>query len=277
LTSACATRRPEPAAQVAPQPTPTVAPRADGLRTFEIRALDNGLRSADEIAAGRVAITLRNEARQQRNAQFFRVRDDVTLVQVAAAFQKDPRSVVDLVTFSGGPGTVPPGGTQEVVQDLVEGQYVMATLLLSEAGQQYVPTGVFKTFKVTANTAATTPAPLPGNEEIVLADFAFGIPQLAAGQHTLQLNNVGKEPHEILVKRLDEGRTLADALTFVLRPVGTPPYGDAGGLLVFPGGERTALTLDLQPGPYVAICYFRDAATGKSHAELGMIRDFTIT
>jgi hypothetical protein len=119
-------------------------------------------------------------------------------------------------------------------------------------------------------------APLPGDREIVLSDFAFGIPALDAGKTTLQLRNIGAEPHEILVKRLEASKSLADALGFVLNPVGTPPYSDAGGFLVFPGGQTTSLTLDLSPGPYVAICYFRDAASGKTHAELGMIRDFSV-
>ncbi|HET6317237.1 MAG TPA: hypothetical protein VFG86_12315 [Chloroflexota bacterium] len=248
----------------------------DGTSQFEIDANDDSYESPDELPAGRVSVTLRNQAKQQRNAQFFRVKDGVTLVQVAAAFQRDPRSVVDLVTFAGGPGTVPPGGTQRIVQDLTEGQYIMSTLLLGEDGMQFVPKGMFKTFRVTRAVAPPVTTPMPGDDRIVLADFAFGIPNLTAGSHTLRLDNVGKEPHEILVKRLAPRKTLADSLAFVVNPVGTPPYGDAGGLLVFPGGESTTMDLDLAPGQYVAICYFREPVSSKTHAELGMIRDFSV-
>jgi hypothetical protein len=280
VTSACAVRR---STDYLPPPVPTVEPtstaRTDGLASFDIRANDDSYTSPDQISAGRVWVSLHNAGHQQRNAQFFRVDDGVTLAQVAAAFQTDPRSVVELMTFAGGPGTVPPGGTQQVVQDLAEGQYVMATLLLGEDGQQYVPRGMFKPFRVIAPTAPTvtqSPGQLPGDEHVILSDFAFGIPPLAAGTHALRVDNVGKEPHEILVKRLAPHKTVTDALSFVLGPVGTPPYSDSGGVLVFPSGRSTTLTLDLAPGPYVAICYFRDAATGKTHAELGMIRDFTV-
>jgi hypothetical protein len=259
----------------APSSAPTPTPRADGLPTLDIWAGDSSYRAPDSVSAGRVAVSLHNEGHQQRNAQFFRVKDTVSLAQVAAAFQQNPRSAVDMLTFEGGPGTVPPGGTQDIVQDLSEGQYVMACLLLGEDGQQYVPSGMFKTFRVVA-AAPRQAAPLPGDREIVLSDFAFGIPALDAGKTTLQLRNIGAEPHEILVKRLEASKSLADALGFVLNPVGTPPYSDAGGFLVFPGGQTTSLTLDLSPGPYVAICYFRDAASGKTHAELGMIRDFSV-
>jgi hypothetical protein len=277
LTTACVGRR---STDYTPPVTPTIpatsAARADGLTSFEIRVTDDGYSSADQVSAGRVAITLHNDGHGQRNAQFLRVNDGVSLAQLAATFQNDQRSAMSLVSFAGGPGTVPPGGTQEVVQDLVEGQYVMVTLLLGEDGFQYVPPGMFKPFRVVPASTPPTSAPLPGDEVLRLEDFGFGIPQLSAGSHTLRLDNVGKVPHEILVKRMAPETTLGDALAFVLTPVGTPPYADAGGALVFPGGQSVSMTLELAPGQYVAICYFRDSATRKTHAELGMIRDFTV-
>jgi hypothetical protein len=251
------------------------------LPTLEIWAHDDSYSAPDTVTAGRTAVTLHVDGHEQRNAQFFKVKDNVSLAQVAAAFQQNPRSATELLDFVGGPGTVPPGGTQDEVQDLAEGQYIMATLLLGQDGQQYVPTGMIKTFRVVAppqptTSASAAPPPFPGEQQITLSDFAFGIPQLQSGQQTLQLRNVGSEPHEMLVKRLEDGHDLKDALGFVISPVGTPPYSDAGGFLVFPGGETTSLTLDLSAGRYVAICYFRDPASGKTHAELGMIRDFTV-
>jgi hypothetical protein len=262
-----------PAAAV--QPTPTLRP--DGLPAFEIWAHDDSYTAPEVVPEGRVGVTLHVDGHEQRNAQFFRVKDNVSLAQVGAAFQQRPRSAVELLDFAGGPGTVPPGGSQDVIQDLSEGQYIMATLLLGQDGQQYVPTGMFKSFRVVAPTQAPAAAPpLPGDQQIVLSDFAFGIPHLRSGPRSLQLRNAGSQPHEILVKRLENGHDVQDALKFVISPVGTPPYSDAGGVLVFPGGETTSFSLDLSPGPYVAICYFRDPASGKTHAELGMIRDFIV-
>jgi hypothetical protein len=36
------------------------------------------------------------------------------------------------------------------------------------------------------------------------------------------------------------------------------------------------MDLDLQPGNYAFICFVPDAATGKPHAELGMMRALTV-
>jgi hypothetical protein len=268
---------PLPRATVVAAAEAATAPRADGLPSFDIWAGDDSFRAPDVVPAGRIAVSLHVDGHQQRNAQFFKVKEGVSLARVATAFQQDARSATELLDFVGGPGTVPPGGTQDEVQDLAEGQYIMATLLLGADGQQYVPTGMIKTFRVMAPPAPPTAVPpLPGDQQIVLSDFAFGIPPLQAGQQTLQLRNVGAQPHEILVKKLDGSHDVKDALNFVVRPVGTPPYRDSGGFLVFGSGETTSFTLDLTPGRYVAICYFRDGASGRTHAELGMIQDFNV-
>ena len=280
LASACqAPVRPLPTLPPVPtlQVEPTSLPRADGLPSFDIWAGDDSYQAPDSVPAGRIGVALHVTGDAQRNAQFFKVKDGTSLTQVATAFQQNPRSAIDLLDFEGGPGTVPAGDTQVEVQDLPAGQYIMATLLLGEDGQQYVPTGMIKTFEVVAPSSAPAPvAPLPGDQQVILSDFAFGMPELQAGQQTLRLRNVGSQPHEMLVKRLDGTHDVADALNFVLRPVGQPPYSDAGGFLVFPSGQTTSVSLNLSAGRYVAICYFRDAASGKTHAELGMIQDFTV-
>ena len=245
---------------------------------MEITAKEAAYQAPDQFPAGLLTVVLRNEASSQRNAQFFRVNDGVSLQQLADAFQQGPRAALPFTSFTGGPGTVPPGGTQVVTQEMAEGLYVMTTLLLGPDGQQFVPQGMVKPFRVVAaaNSAAAQPAPPRAEAELTLADFAYIIPPIRPGQHVLKLVNVGQEPHEILVKRLASGKTQADALAFVLDPRGTPPYDDAGGLLVFPGGESTWMTFDLPAGQYVGICYFREPTSGKTHAELGMISQFAV-
>lgn len=42
-------------------------------------------------------------------------------------------------------------------------------------------------------------------------------------------------------------------------------------------GMTNWLQLDLEPGHYVALCFFPDRATGMPHALLGAIKVFTVT
>jgi hypothetical protein len=49
-----------------------------------------------------------------------------------------------------------------------------------------------------------------------------------------------------------------------------------GGVEALDIGQRQWLPTTLQPGNYVAVCFIPDPATGKPHAALGMLREFTV-
>ena len=87
----------------------------------EIIAKESSLEAPDVFPAGRVAITLRNEAKQVRNAQFYKLKEGVSLLQLTAARARSQEEAMNMVTFEGGPGAVGPGGVQVVVQDLPVG------------------------------------------------------------------------------------------------------------------------------------------------------------
>ncbi|HEU5315003.1 MAG TPA: MMPL family transporter [Chloroflexota bacterium] len=252
------------------------APPAAPLPTLEITAHDASYSAPDLIPAGRRAITLRNGGTQLRNAQLMRVKDGVSLPELAAAFRQGTDTALRMVNFAGGPGTVLPGGEQEVVQDLKEGQYVMVTLLHDEAGQQVTPQGMVKPFQV-VGAAPRAERAERSDGRLVFTDFAFSLPRIRPGERVLEVVNEGVQPHEVLFKRLKTGATLNDARAYALRPAGPAPYEDAGGLLMVERGERAWMKVDMAPGSYVALCYFPDPNSGKTHIELGMINQFTVS
>jgi hypothetical protein len=55
-------------------------------------------------------------------------------------------------------------------------------------------------------------------------------------------------------------------------PQGPPPFEDYGGIGAIASGATASLKVTLEPGQqYAFICFVPDPATGKAHAELGMI------
>jgi hypothetical protein len=99
---------------------------------------------------------------------------------------------------------------------------------------------------------------------------------LPAGRSTLRVVNDGQQFHEIAVMRLAPGKTLDDAKGFFSAPAGPPPFEPLGGMQGLDPGGSGYMTLDLQPGQYVAVCHIPDRASGKSHLSLGMIAGFTV-
>lgn len=266
------------------QPTPTAAPirrTASGLPSIQVTAKDSAYDMPDQIPAGWVSFTMQNEASSQRNAQLFRLNDGVTFDQAAAAFSTG-QAPQNLVTFAGGLGTVPPGGTQTVVEQLTPGQYVMVSLIHDWFLVFHVPPGLVKVFRVVAPPGPQAADALPATQEdgvVHMLDFRYTLPEITPGEHTYRLVNEGQQPHEILIRRINPGNTLADVQAYIRDPGGQPPPYDeqgSGGALVDEPGSTEWMSLDLPVGDYVGICFVTEPSTGKSHAELGMLTEFNV-
>jgi hypothetical protein len=278
-TAACAPRREPPPRAT---PTPVVSVRtAEGFPIIEIKAKDSSYEAPDVFPAGWASVTLNNEASEQRNAQFFRINEGVNLNELSAALTSEEYPVPRLVQFAGGLGTVPPGRSQTILQELTEGQYVMVSLIHDWYLVPRVPPGMIKLFRVVAEPAARPAPALPQRDdgELQMLDFSYSLPRITPGQHRFKLTNPGREPHEILIRQPNPGKTLADAKAYIADPAGQPPpYDDTGdgGALVFAPGKTAWMDLDLKPGNYIGICFVIEPTSGKSHAELGMIGQFTV-
>jgi hypothetical protein len=83
--------------------------------------------------------------------------------------------------------------------------------------------------------------------------------------------NEGKQDHLLLLHRLGEGVTLADWLT----EEGAPSTRVGGVSRIGPGRE-VYLDVSLTIGRYAAICLIPDPASGRMHAEMGMVREVVV-
>jgi uncharacterized cupredoxin-like copper-binding protein len=110
-----------------------------------------------------------------------------------------------------------------------------------------------------------------------LVDFSFSLPsRIKAGKQVWKVVNEGTQVHEFALIKLSADKTLEDVATFMQSPHGAPPFEDAGGFQAIDPGASGWLTLDFQPGQYVALCHVPDPATGYSHTELGMVVPFRV-
>jgi uncharacterized cupredoxin-like copper-binding protein len=124
--------------------------------------------------------------------------------------------------------------------------------------------------------AADTAAALPHEMHVVARDFAFDIPDtVPAGMTTIRLKNEGPDLHHFFLVKLAEGKTLdnllaetkGEALPSWAVPVGGPNTP-------VPGGE-SAITVELEPGRYAALCVI-PAPDGIPHVAKGMSTSFEV-
>jgi hypothetical protein len=188
-----------------------------------------------------------------------------------------------------GPGGAAPGGMAVVTQFLEPGSYVWICPIEDEQGNPHFGKGEHKLFVVHGAPAQIQVGAPTATSEVRLMDFSFAIDStLRSGAHTIRVVNAGVEPHDLVLMKLAEGKTIDDIRRWMNpeqarrsdRPAEPPPPFEslgipAGGIAAIAPGYEVFMDLNLTPGEYVAVC-MATAPDGRSHIEHGMIRQFRI-
>jgi uncharacterized cupredoxin-like copper-binding protein len=259
-----------------PAAASTIAPAAN-LPQITIKTSDYAFEAPAKVEAGLVSINLINEGQEPHHAQLIRLNEGVTLEQFQGAMQESPEAALALITLAGGPGVIDPGHSQQVVVELTPGQYVLVCFVPSHDGMPHLAKGMMATMEVVAGDSVADAPEIKADATIKLLDFSFALPaQIKAGPQIWKVVNEGAQAHEFALIKLAEGKTMADVSAFMESPHGLPPFEDAGGLQAIAPGAAGWVSLDLQPGNYVALCYVPDPATGHAHLALGMVMPFSV-
>ena len=246
------------------------------------RLLSNGrrpsTRSAPRISCPRALspFVWRISATRSTTASSSGSNDGVSFEQFAGALQTDGEAALRLTTLEGGPGAIDPQRTSQVTLDLEPGNYVLACFVPDASGVPHVAKGMLKPLQVTTAELPSSTAP-DVQDTFAMRDFSFEIPAtLPAGVATYQVVNGGQQPHELDVVKLAPGKTEDDLLGWDAAPSGPPPFASVGGLNGLSAGATGYMTLDLEPGTYVAVCHIPDPGSGVPHLHLGMFKRFTV-
>jgi hypothetical protein len=246
-----------------------------------ILAKEYSFTTASSVKAGFVKVTLENEGKEHHQAQFLRINDGVTPQQLQeAASDTTGAKLLALTTITGGVNGIGGGETQSAVTELDAGSYLMLCFLEAPDGVPHVAKGMQAQFTV-ADPAVEGQEP-SYDAEIVGKDFTFDIPEIKAGEQTIEFKNAGPSPHEGTLFKVADGKTAADVQAFLAanppgKPAsGPPPFSDAGGASAIMPNKATFPTIDFTPGTYVLVCFVPDQATGKPHIQLGMFKAFEV-
>ncbi len=181
-------------------------------------------------------------------------------------------------TYAGGAFALA-GQSAEVVLDLTPGEWI-AWGDDPEAMQEPV------IFEVTGEMPADLAEP-ESSATLVMAEYVINVAEgeLNAGPQVVKIQNVGAQPHFIIVAKVPDGLTeeqVAVALEEeeAVGMSGTPaaysdfnPDEDAMPVTFTATqsiGTTTWVTMNLEPGTYVLVCFFPDLEAGIPHAYLGM-------
>jgi uncharacterized cupredoxin-like copper-binding protein len=259
--------------QMAVPAKPVATPAA--ARIIELQASDFAFEAPENLTAGLNTIRLTNMGQEPHHAQLLRLNDGVTFDQLMSTFQQEGEGALRLVSLAGGAGAIDPSGTSEVTLDLQPGTYVLACFIAGADGVPHLAKGMLKPLVVNAGNTGQAAPEVQGT--FTARDFAFDMPEtLPAGKATFKVVNNGPQFHELNILKIAPGKAAEDVLIWAQNPTGAPPFQAVGGMNGLGPDGVGYMTVDLQPGTYLAICNIPDPASGHSHAELGMIRKFTV-
>ena len=277
--------------------------QASGARTqydMTIVAHDNGSSTnfhgsfsmPNWVHAGRVEITFTNDGTVEHMAQLFKLKpgvsqshfiQELTEIFTAKSFSVTAQKLRDLLAIAsanGGADGEQPGSTEQVIEHLTPGMYMVICLEATPQGMPHFLLGMAHTLTVTGRDTFTAPA---SNGTIIETDHSIAVPPVIhdSGPLTLRIN-VSSQTHEFQLSSVPAGTTKAELLACLTNPPGSPlcklsaPPVDVGGAgALFPGGSHW-IELRLKPGTYVAWCFVPDVHTGMPHALMGMITVFVV-
>jgi uncharacterized cupredoxin-like copper-binding protein len=253
-----------------------VASAATTTPSVEFDASDYSFNTPDTLPSGLTTIRLINRGQEPHHAQLLRLNDGVTFEQFTAGLQQEGEGALRLVSGAGGPGAIDPNGASEVTLDLKPGMYALACFISGPDGVPHLMKGMLKPIQVTETSESSAAPQVQGT--FTMKDFSFDMPStLTAGRATYEVVNSGPQMHELNVLKLAPGKTTQDLIDWDDAEGGPPPFEAVGGMNAFSVNGSGYMTLDLQPGTYLAICNVPDPASGVAHSHLGMLREFTVT
>ena len=241
-----------------------------------VSAKEYSFSTASSVKAGYVEVSLKNEGKEEHQAQLLRINDGVAPQQLQeAAADTTGAKLLALTSIEGGVNAIAGGETQSAVTKLDPGSYMMLCFVPAPDGQPHVAKGMQAQLTVSGPAAE-------GEEpkydfEIEGRDFTFDLPAITSGENTIEFKNAGPQPHEATVVKVADGRKAEDVQAFFAgAPSGPPPFVGVGGAAAIKPNGATFPTLDLEPGSYAVFCLVPDQNTGKPHIQLGMFKSFEV-
>jgi hypothetical protein len=242
------------------------------------KGLDYAFEGQDKIEAGLVTLNFENIGEEDHHLQIARIADGVSFEEFMSKLQTEGEATFALLEAVGGVGVLQPGKSQSVTVNLEKpGLYIALCVLPTAEGVPHLALGMIKPIEVVASENIYAEAPR-ADLEVHMLDFGYDLPsQIEAGKQIWEVFNAGKQPHELLVAKLKDGKTMTDVMNFLQSgEQGEAPYEFQGGAQGMATDYSNFVEFDFEVGEYVALCFIPDPATGKPHVALGMLRPFTV-
>ncbi len=238
-----------------------------------VMATDFAFQMPDTLTAGVTTFRLMNHGQELHHLVLVKLPEGIGLAEFRNLKPGEPPPAG--MVFKGGPNAAAPGGTAEATVDLEPGRYAVVCVIPSPDGMPHLVKGMAREITVIAgDNQAKLPDP---DVTMKLADYSFSPSAvLTAGPHVMAIENTASQWHELVLLKLETGKTAQEMLAWLEKPEGPPPGSPLNGVGPLGPGESNVVSVELTPGEYAMICFLPDAKDGKPHFVHGMIQQVSV-
>jgi uncharacterized cupredoxin-like copper-binding protein len=262
---------------VSVSPAPTAPTHSRAIPVVTVHAKDFAYVGPTTVKSGPTTFRLVNDGKELHHLTLMKLAQGKTVADFVEALKK-PGPPPAWISGVGGPNAATPGGSADATLVLDPGEYVMICFIPSPG--ETVPHAMKGMVgSLTVLPEKSTDAAPTGDVTVHLSDYKFAFSKpLSAGKHVINVVNDAAQVHEIVLVRLNEGKTAKDFHTFVEKDLmkSAAPGMPIGGMTFIAKGQVATFPVNLQPGNYAMICFVPDATDGKSHADHGMVMQFAV-
>lgn len=245
-------------------------------RVLTVIARDTALDAPPSVPAGLTTVRILLQGKARRDLVIHRIPAGTTAETLVRGAAGRPARWFEQWSF-GGP-SVPRDSAPDagVTMELRPGRYVLVSYEMDAAGRPRGDRFLWREVSAFAGSVL-----IPGRLPVPDATFKVKdaridvLGSMRPGQRTLQIENLGSVPHEILIGRLKPGKTVADVRGWN-RDHGEPPFVYVGGLTPMSPGRTAQTRLVLQNGVHVVLCTMRSARARDLDYQRGVLATFTV-
>jgi hypothetical protein len=276
LAAGCGREKPVPSTDASNTPPDTAAAPPAESQVAAYTATDFAFEGPTETPAGPTRFTLANKGKEVHHLVVVRIEQGRSFDSLLAALKKSelPPKWAHAI---GGPNAVSPAISSDAVLGLTPGNYAIVCLIPSTDGVPHLAKGMIRPLTVTPSDRQASETPADLTMDLTNYDFKLSAP-VTAGTRVIRVANTADQLHEVVVVRLEPGKTMKDMFGWEMSGrKGPAPGRYVGGMAPLAPGDKGDFALAFEPGNYALICFVPDAKDGKLHAMHGMLKTLTVS
>jgi hypothetical protein len=251
--------------------------RAQAQRVLTVVAHDTSLESSPTVPAGITTVRLALKGKAKRELVVHRVPAGTTPEELARGAAGRPERWFHDWSF-GGP-SVPRDSASEAsaTLDLRPGRYVLVAYEVDPSGRPRGDRFIWREISAIAGSVLIPARFAVPDVSMRLKDARIDVSGVVrTGQRTVQVENGGTRPHDLLIGRLKPGKTIDDVRRWDSDRTDPAPFVYVGGLTPISSGFTAQTKLVLQTGVHVVLCAMRHGGERERDYQRGVLASFQV-